>query len=257
MFQNDLNAVAQAAQNKARLLKNNPLGYWISAMLAGLFIGFGIILVFTVGGFLAAAGSPFTKPMMGLLFGGALSLVLMAGAELFTGNTMILAVGSFQKQVSWRQTAVTLLCSYVGNLLGALALSALMAAGELYGPEASAFVLSSAEAKMSAPALQLFIAGILCNILVCLPVWCSFRLKSESAKLIMVFWGIVMFIAPGFEHCVANMTLLSSALLLPHGAGVSLAGFFRNILITALGNIIGGAIVVGGGYCMIRRTATK
>lgn len=257
MFQNDLNAVAQAAQNKARLLKNNPLGYWISAMLAGLFIGFGIILVFTVGGFLAAAGSPFTKPMMGLLFGGALSLVLMAGAELFTGNTMILAVGSFQKQVSWRQTAVTLLCSYVGNLLGALALSALMAAGELYGPEASAFVLSSAEAKMSAPALQLFIAGILCNILVCLPVWCSFRLKSESAKLIMVFWGIVMFIAPGFEHCVANMTLLSSALLLPHGASVSLAGFFRNILITALGNIIGGAIVVGGGYCMIGRTVKK
>lgn len=257
MFQNDLNAVAQAAQNKARLLKNNPLGYWISAMLAGLFIGFGVILVFTVGGFLAAAGSPFTKPMMGLLFGGALSLVLMAGAELFTGNTMILAVGSFQKQVSWRQTAVTLLCSYVGNLLGALALSALMAAGELYGPEASAFVLSSAEAKMSAPALQLFIAGILCNILVCLPVWCSFRLKSESAKLIMVFWGIVMFIVPGFEHCVANMTLLSSALLLPHGAGVSLAGFFRNILITALGNIIGGAIVVGGGYCMIGRTVKK
>ncbi len=257
MFQNDSNAVAQAAQNKARLLKNNPSGYWISALLAGLFIGFGIILVFTVGGFLAAAGSPFTKPMMGLLFGGALSLVLMAGAELFTGNTMILAVGSFQKQVSWRQTAVTLLCSYVGNLLGALALSALMAAGELYGPEASAFVLSSAEAKMSAPALQLFIAGILCNILVCLPVWCSFRLKSESAKLIMVFWGIVMFIAPGFEHCVANMTLLSSALLLPHGAGVSLAGFFRNILITALGNIIGGAIVVGGGYCMIGRTAKK
>lgn len=257
MFQNDLNAVAQAAQNKARLLKNNPLGYWISAMLAGLFIGFGVILVFTVGGFWAAAGSPFTKPMMGLLFGGALSLVLMAGAELFTGNTMILAVGSFQKQVSWRQTAVTLLCSYVGNLLGALALSALMAAGELYGPEASAFVLSSAEAKMSAPALQLFIAGILCNILVCLPVWCSFRLKSESAKLIMVFWGIVMFIVPGFEHCVANMTLLSSALLLPHGAGVSLAGFFRNILITALGNIIGGAIVVGGGYCMIGRTVKK
>ncbi len=73
----------------------------------------------------------------------------------------------------------------------------------------------------------------------------------------MVFWGIVMFIAPGFEHCVANMTLLSSALLLPHGAGVSLAGFFRNILITALGNIIGGAIVVGGGYCMIGRTVKK
>ena len=66
MFQNDLNAVAQAAQNKARLLKNNPLGYWISAMLAGLFIGFGVILVFTVGGFLAAAGSPFTKTMIAL-----------------------------------------------------------------------------------------------------------------------------------------------------------------------------------------------
>ena len=131
-----------------------------------------------------------------------------------------------------------------------------MRAGGLYGAEASAFILSSAEGKMNAPALQLFIAGILCNILVCLPIWCSFRLKSESAKLIMVFWGIVMFIVPGFEHCVANMTLLSSALLLPHGAGVSLIGFFRNILITALGNIVGGAVVVGGGYYMIGRTNT-
>lgn len=253
MYQTDLNAVAQAAENKAGLLKNNPLGYWISAMLAGLFIGFGVILVFTVGGILSAAGSPFVKPMMGLLFGGALSLVLMAGADLFTGNTMVMAVGAWLKRISWPQAALVLGCSYLGNLLGALALSTLMTAGGLYGPEAAAFLLSSAEAKMNAPVLQLFIAGILCNILVCLPVWCSFRLKSESAKLIMVFWGIVMFIAPGFEHCVANMTLLSSALLMPHGAAVSLAGFFRNILITGLGNFVGGALVVGGGYCLIGR----
>ena len=118
MFQNDLKAVAQAARNKVDLLKNNPLGYWISAMLAGLYIGFGVILVFTAGGFLSAAGSPFAKPAMGLLFGGALSLVLMAGAELFTGNTMIMAAGSLQKQISWRQTALTLGCSYVGNQIG-------------------------------------------------------------------------------------------------------------------------------------------
>lgn len=251
MYQDALTAVAQGAEKKARLFSRHPLGALISTMLAGAYIGFGVILVFTVGGTLSAAGSPYTKLIMGLLFGGALSFVLMAGADLFTGNTMTMTVGALEKKVSWKQCAYVLLFSYIGNLLGALLLSLLMRWGNLFGKEAMEFILQSAETKMNSSFPTLFIAGILCNILVCLPVWCSFKLQSESAKLLMVFWGIVMFITPGFEHCVANMTLLSSALLSGQEAAISLGGFFWNILVSGLGNLVGGALVVGGGYYLI------
>ncbi len=257
MYEQELSAVAQSAEKKYGLMRGNPLGYLISTMLAGAYIGFGIILVFVIGGHLSAAGSPYTKLAMGLFFAAALSLVIMAGADLFTGNTMGMTVGSLQKKVSWKNTALVLAGSYVGNLLGALVLSGLMRAGDLYDQNTVDFILSSAAGKMNAPFLKLFIAGILCNILVCLPVWCSFKLKSESAKLIMVFWGILMFVTPGFEHCVANMTLLSSALLLPHGADITIGGFFWNIIVSGLGNIVGGAVIVGGGYWLISRVKAK
>lgn len=253
MYQTDIQAVAQASAKKSALLQKNPLGFLISSMLAGAYIGFGIVLVFTIGGALKAANSPFTQLAMGLCFGAALSLVVMAGAELFTGNALVMTVGSLQKEISWKRTALVLIGSYLGNLLGGLVLSFLMVKGGLYQQSTIDYILACSALKMHAPFLKLFFAGILCNILVCLPVWCSFRMKSESGKLIMIFWGILLFVTPGFEHCVANMTLLSSALMLPHEAAVSLSGFFYNILTVALGNLAGGGLIVGGGYHLISR----
>ena len=253
MYQQELEAVAQAAEKKDGLLRSNPLGYWVAAMLAGVYIGFGIILVFTIGGHLSAAGSPYTKLAMGLFFGAALSMVIMAGAELFTGNTLVMTVGGLAKRVRWSRVLLVLVSSYVGNLIGAVVLSSLMRMGNLYDQNTIDYILSSAATKMNASFIKLFIAGILCNILVCLPVWCSYKLKSESAKLMMIFWGILMFVTPGFEHCVANMTLLSSALLLPHDAAITVGGFFWNILVSGLGNVLGGAVVIGCGYWFISR----
>ena len=98
-------------------------------MLAGVYIGFGIILVFTIGGHLSAAGSPYTKLAMGLFFGAALSMVIMAGAELFTGNTLVMTVGGLAKRVRWSRVLLVLVSSYVGNLIGAVVLSSLKRIG--------------------------------------------------------------------------------------------------------------------------------
>jgi nitrite transporter NirC len=88
----------------------------------------------------------------------------------------------------------------------------------------------------------------LCNWLVCLAVWLAVKIKSETARLIMIFWCLFAFIGSGFEHCVANMTLLSMGLLLPHGAEISLAGLGHNLTWVTLGNIVGGALFVGMAY---------
>ncbi len=93
MFSEEFEKVAGAAKAKVGLLKNNRIGYFISSMMAGAFVGLAIMLIFSIGGLLNSAGSPATKIVMGLSFGGALSLVVFAGSELFTGNNFIMTVG--------------------------------------------------------------------------------------------------------------------------------------------------------------------
>ncbi|MFK8068757.1 MAG: formate/nitrite transporter family protein [Gammaproteobacteria bacterium] len=107
-----------------------------------------------------------------------------------------------------------------------------------------------AEYKMNSSAIELISRGILCNWLVCLALWMAARLKNEVAKCIAIFWCLLAFIASGFEHSVANMTLLSIALLSQHPESISLAGMEHNLLWVTIGNIIGGSLFMGVGYWM-------
>lgn len=142
---------------------------------------------------------------------------------------------------------------YLGNLAGSLILAmAISMTGIASNATASAFVLKVVSAKMNGPLLSLFINGILCNILVCLAVWLSARAREDTAKIFLIFWCLFAFIGSGFEHSVANMTLLGVGLFIPHDPQlVSWAGFARNLVPVSLGNIIGGAFFVGWAYWYI------
>lgn len=119
----------------------------------------------------------------------------------------------------------------------------------MYAAEAtSAFLSTAAAGKMSTAFVLLFMRGILCNILVCLAVWCSFRTTNDAAKLIMVFWCLFAFITCGSEHSVANMTRLMVALLDPAGQAVPLVGYFYNLITVTLGNMVGGICFVAVPY---------
>ena len=136
-----------------------------------------------------------------------------------------------------------------GNLVGSIALAALLAvSGAFAGDPQRAFIENTAQAKMNLPFLTAFARGILANWLVCLAVWCSFRTTSDVAKLIMVFWCLFAFIGAGFEHSVANMTLLALALFQPHAETLTWIGYVGNLVPVTLGNIVGGAIFVAGAY---------
>ncbi|WP_315111816.1 formate/nitrite transporter family protein [Clostridium intestinale] len=253
MFSEEINKVAQAAKAKSNLLKSGKVKYLLSSMLAGLYVGLGIMLIFSIGGILASAESPFTKIVMGLSFGVALSLVIMAGSELFTGNNFIMMIGSLKKTVTLLDTIKIWIFSFVGNLLGSIiGAYAFYAAGLARGPVGQ-FILSASATKMALPIHELVFRGILCNILVCLAIWCSFKMKEEAGKLIMVFWCLFAFITTGFEHSVANMTLLSIGLFIPHTAAVSLSGFIYNLSFVTLGNMIGGALVLAIPYYLISK----
>ena len=255
MFVNDFTAVANGAVGKVGKLRSDPLAYFLLSMLAGAYIGFGVLLAFTLGG--SMAGSPGMKLTMGASFGVALSLVVMAGGELFTGNNLAMAAGMLKKKVTLADSILLWIVCWLGNLAGALVLSFLYFGTGLYADATLASITGAAAAKMTAGPVALLTRGILCNMLVCIAVWCAAKLKSEAAKLIMIFWCLLAFFTTGFEHSVANMTTLTMALLDTGGnPAITLGGYFYNLGIVTIGNMIGGILLVAVPYYMAgRKTA--
>ena len=248
MFTETKNLLSEVAVKKVNFYKSGIIKYLIASMWAGAYVGFGIFLIMTIGGLGSESNFPFTKMLMGLSFGIALSLVIMAGSELFTGNNLILTVGALDKKVTWKDSANIWVWSFIGNAIGSTLLGLLLSLTNASATPTGAFILKTAATKMNGDFIPLLVNGILCNLLVCLAVLCSIKMKSESGKLIMVFWCLFAFITSGFEHSVANMTIFATALFMPHPETVSLMGVFQNMIPVTLGNFIGGALLLGASY---------
>ena len=253
MYMEEFMAAANAAKAKSTLLKENGAGYMASAMLAGAYIGFGILLIFTIGGLLN--GQPYAKIVMGLSFGIALSLVVIAGAELFTGNNLVMAAGIFKGTVTAGQAAKLWIVCYIGNWIGSIILAALFYFGGFATGDVGAFIANAAAAKMSVPLAALFIRGMLCNILVCVGVMCALCAKDVPGRAVGAFCPVCFFVVCGFEHCIANLYYIPAGLFARHlpqyealaleaGADLSalnLTGFLLgNLLPVTLGNLLGG-----------------
>ena len=139
--------------------------------------------------------------------------------------------------------------SLIGNLLGSLVVAWMVVqSGVVSAAPQAALIQKVVGIKMSLPAWELFLRGILCNWLVCLAVWTASRTTSDAAKILLIFWCLFAFIGSGFEHSIANQSLLGLGLFLPHAEGVSWAGFAWNQTWVILGNIVGGGVFVGGLY---------
>jgi nitrite transporter NirC len=252
LYDENIAAVAELARAKSAKTTQDPLGYLVASMLAGMYVGIGIALIFSIGAPVATSGSPYLKTLMGASFGIALTLVIFAGSELFTGNNLVMIVGLAKGRSSLRLVARVWLFSWIGNLAGSMLLAwMVVSSGALM--HARELIESVSAGKMALEPWPLFLRAVLCNWLVCLAVWTSGRAHSETAKCVLIFWCLFAFIACGFEHSVANMTLLSMALFEQHGSGVTWGGFAYNMGIVTLGNILGGAGFVGGAYLLISR----
>lgn len=189
-----------------------------------------------------------TKIMMGVSFAIALSLVVMTGSELFTGNNMVMTADTLNKGTSTKDLLRVWAYSFVGNLLGSLLVAGLFVGTGLVNKGAvMEFFATTSLAKASLPFMDLFFRGVLCNILVCVAVMCSFRTNDDTAKLIIIFMCLFAFITSGFEHSVANMTIFGVALFSSAIKGATLMGAIYNLFVVTLGNIAGGALVMGAG----------
>lgn len=200
----------------------------------------------------------------GLVFTLGLVLVLVGGAELFTGNNLIVmawASGKVSTGTMLRNWTIV----WLGNLVGALGLVVLVYLShhlDMNDGRVGLSVLNTAAGKIRPDMVTLFFKGILCNVLVCAAVWLAYAGRSVTDKMVAVILPISAFIAAGFEHCVANMYFLPLAWLLaqtghaPAGFDTSLItvpGIIHNLVPVTLGNIVGGAGFVGVAYWAIYR----
>ncbi len=258
MFRDDYLTMCDNGIKKLELFRSSPMAYLISSMVAGMFISFGSFASMTIGGLATAAGSTATKFLVSFVFAAALSLVIAAGCELFTGNNMVMAAASMHKDVAWRNTVLLWVVCYAGNLIGSWILVLIFqATGLTTTNEAVAqFFATTAASKIHQSALQLFTKGILCNVCVCLAVWCGIRLKNEAARLIMAMWCILLFMICCFEHSIANMSIIGVGLLNPCGMDITVLGYLWNLLFVSLGNIVGGAVFVALPYQLIVKDRT-
>jgi formate/nitrite transporter len=235
------------------------------AIVAGGGVGFGA-LYYTIVVSDPGLGFAAARVGGGLAFTLGLVLVLIGGAELFTGNNLIVmawASGKVSTTTMLRNWTVV----YVGNLLGALGLVVLVFLShhlDMNDGRVGLSVLNTAAAKIRPDVATLFVKGVLCNVLVCAAVWLAYAGRSVTDKIVAVILPVSAFVAAGFEHCVANMYFLPLAWLLvetghvPAGfdaSSITLAGVVHNLVPVTLGNVVGGAGMVGAVYWAIYRAA--
>lgn len=223
-------------------------------ILAGAFIGLGA-LYYTLVKSDAGLGFAVQQVLGGVAFSLGLLLVVVAGAELFTGNNL-LAMAWADKKITSAELLKNWCVVCLANFIGAVGLAFLVywsGHPEMNQGAVAAMYLKIAAVKCELPFWTAFFRGVLCNVLVCMAVWMALAGRSVVDKAVAIIFPISAFVAAGFEHSIANMYFIPLAMLLQDGGegSVTVAGFVGNLVPVILGNLVGGSVLVGLVYHII------
>lgn len=263
----------------------NVVNMFVLAILAGAFIAVGAIFATTVSAGSMAINTPgadlafktglpygFTRLLAGLVFTVGLILVIVGGAELFTGNNLII-IAFMSGKVTLKSLLKNWAIVWTGNLVGSMGTAVIVFLGKQYtfgGNAIGLTALATANSKCSLTFVQAVALGIMCNVLVCLAVWMCYSARTTTDRILAIVPPIACFVAAGFEHSVANMYFIPMGLFIKYFdpstytdivtklnlgnefANLTWGNFFvGNLLPVTIGNVIGGAVLVGGVYWFI------
>ena len=248
----------------------DALALVVLGVLAGAFIALGANFMTVV--LSGAEGLPWgvARLLAGLVFSLGLILVIVGGAELFTGDSLMI-VAYASRRITLGALLRAWVLVYLGNVVGALGTAVLVFMAGQYGFSGGAVgktALAIAAAKAALPTVQLFFLSVLCNVLVCLAVWMSFGGRTTTDKVMVIVPPIAAFVAAGFEHSIANLYLLPYALAIKAWAGpefwtalglsavaaypnLTVGDALHNIAVATLGNLLGGSLMVGAVYWLV------
>lgn len=232
------NAMVNVGVGKANL----PVGsMFLLGILAGAFIGFG-----GLGNTIASQTFAGIDPGVAKLIGAAvfpvgLMLVVICGAELFTGNNLM-TLALMNNKITGGQMVKNWCVVWVGNLVGSIALALIVFYGDILTGDAATKAIAIAEGKAGLDIMTMILRGILCNILVVLAVWMATSAQDIISKIFSCWFPIMLFVLCGFEHSVANMYFIPIGMLL--GADISIGACATNLICVTIGNLIGGALII-------------
>jgi len=264
---------AMAVRAEASGVKRASIGLTtllVLSVVAGAFVSFGAIFATTVSA--GAADLPYgiVRLLVGLVFSAGLIMVIIGGAELFTGNNLLVMAWASNK-VTTRAVLLNWVLSFAGNFVGAIATAALMFYTTQYtfgGGSVGLAALNIANAKTSLAFIPALTLGIMCNALVCVAVWMCFSARTNIDRVVTVIPPIAAFAAAGFEHSIANIYFIPMGLFIKAGApdsfwkaiGKTAADFpeltwsnflVGNLIPVTIGNIIGGSLMVAAVYWFV------
>lgn len=240
--------------HKAKLSAFKMLAFGV---FAGMFIGFAGIASTTAS---ATIENPSVARLLGaMVFPAGMAMVLVAGSELFTGNNLMI-IALLERKIRLSEMLKNWVMVFLGNFAGAAFVAVLVVYAhtpDLFGGVLAEKVAAAAVSRVEQTFAEAFFRGVLCNILVCIAVWAAFAAKKVPGKLLMSFWPVMLFVLCGFEHSVADMYFGVAGILAAREYGITAQGLnwgsflLCNLLPVTIGNIAGGAGIVGVGYWLI------
>lgn len=236
-------SIGTAAREKYAYSREHPARFTVRAAIAGFFIVVGALGSIVTSGTLLPEGAAWARLLSALSFCAALILIVLLGGELFTGASFVMSIAAYDRRIGFLGVIRVLLLCYIGNFVGIFILC-----GLIYLSGASSQIILESltrclPAKLEPLWYQLFLKGALCNFLVCIGVFSGFKLKSEGGKIVIICLVIITFVLAGLEHSIANMAYFSlGAMYLPSADWL---GMLKNLLWVTLGNMAGGAILLG------------
>lgn len=235
--------IAQAGAGKLALARKAPLRYLTRAALAGAFIFVGALLSCLCSAWFYSGALSVAKLLGAVTFSAALTLIVLLGGELFTGCNLVMGISLYENQVSPAGALRVWIMSYLGNLAGILVLCLVLVGSGASADLLGAYLAVIVPGKLSLPWYALLLRGVLCNFLVCIGVFAGFRLQSETGKALVIALAITTFVLTGLEHSIANMAYFALYALYTHTADWAAMGW--NLLWVTIGNLLGGAVLLG------------
>ncbi|MFR7592837.1 MAG: formate/nitrite transporter family protein [Longibaculum sp.] len=238
----DVDVLCKLGNIKYNLMKNDPFRFFVRSFMAGAYLGLAAILSYTLGAMLNDH-SVVGKIAVAGTFGIGLVAIVYLGAELFTGNCFVTIMPVLKGELRLRDIMPMWLTCYMGNMVGIALICFLFIKGGSQEAIMKPYLEGVMNAKLHFHPIELLIRGILCNFIVCVAAYSGVKIKDETAKLIVIMILVMTFVLPGFEHCVANGGIFAMGMT-QLGSAIDWSLMPLHMLISTLGNIIGGSVLL-------------
>lgn len=248
----DFELLHNAAMTKYNMSKNDPFRFFMRSVVAGLYLGLATILSYTLAVLLSEHHVVAAKIAFAGAFGIGLVIIVLLGSELFTGNCFTTMFPVYNKELRFIDIIPMWIICYIGNFVGISIICFLFIKSGVNHDAMNQYLMNVVNNKLNYDCVELFIKGILCNFIVCAAAFVGMKLKDETAKTLIMMIIVMTFVLPGFEHSIANMGTFSMTFVAV-GTNISWQGLTLHMILSTLGNIVGGSILLGLPiYLMIR-----